>query len=289
MSFRLEYPLVSGRLLVDGNDIYVGNSSSDLSQLALKTDIPTVSQYVHPSEIQCDAASEIESLKSSVSSGKTQVANAITGKGVSASGNDTFATLASKIGQIQVGMSKMQSTFFEPLGEDPFYVIDSVESKSISVSISPTGLYFRKNNETAYSSRKSFSTENGQNGNGSVACIIDNCNYYDRYGYVLLSTDRLGYNPCSDEWITGEFICRIGLSAGNEEDISLNSYNSAFDRSSRKRITVVNFTIPDDMPVAFDSSGVKTGTITITEQFPSNINFHRTPTWEASSYYIPLY
>ena len=53
MSFRLEYPLVSGRLLVDGNNFYIGNSSQNLSQLALKTDIPTVSQYVHPTEKQC--------------------------------------------------------------------------------------------------------------------------------------------------------------------------------------------------------------------------------------------
>ena len=45
-------------------------------------------------------ASDMNSCFQSVSSGKTQVANAITGKGVSASGNDTFATLASKIGQI---------------------------------------------------------------------------------------------------------------------------------------------------------------------------------------------
>lgn len=44
---------------------------------------------------------EIDGLKSSVSSGKTQVANAITGKGVSASGSDTFDTLATKIGQIK--------------------------------------------------------------------------------------------------------------------------------------------------------------------------------------------
>lgn len=53
MSFRLEYPLISGRLLVNGNDFYVGNSSQNPSQLALKTDIPTVSQYVHPTEKQC--------------------------------------------------------------------------------------------------------------------------------------------------------------------------------------------------------------------------------------------
>ena len=62
--------------------------------------IASVPAYTHPSTIQCTAATEINSLKSSVSNGKTQVANAITGKGVSASGNDTFATLASKIGQI---------------------------------------------------------------------------------------------------------------------------------------------------------------------------------------------
>lgn len=43
---------------------------------------------------------EIDSLKSSVSSGKTSIASAITTKGVSATGSDSFATLASKVGQI---------------------------------------------------------------------------------------------------------------------------------------------------------------------------------------------
>ena len=43
---------------------------------------------------------QVNSLNSSVSNGKTQVANAITGKGVSASGSDSFATLANKISQI---------------------------------------------------------------------------------------------------------------------------------------------------------------------------------------------
>ena len=43
---------------------------------------------------------QVNSLNSSVSNGKNQVANAITGKGVAASGSDSFATLASKIGQI---------------------------------------------------------------------------------------------------------------------------------------------------------------------------------------------
>ena len=48
----------SGQLLVKGNDVYIGNSSSNLSQLALKIDIPEeVVPYVHPSTIQCNAAS----------------------------------------------------------------------------------------------------------------------------------------------------------------------------------------------------------------------------------------
>ena len=97
---------------MNNNTFYCGSSSNLPCQLALKTDIPNVTPYVHPSTkqcnysythpttIQCNAASEINSLKSSVSSGKTQVANAIAGKGVSASQNDSFATLASKINQI---------------------------------------------------------------------------------------------------------------------------------------------------------------------------------------------
>ena len=43
---------------------------------------------------------QVNSLNSYVSNGKTQVANAITGKGVAASGSDSFATLANKISQI---------------------------------------------------------------------------------------------------------------------------------------------------------------------------------------------
>lgn len=42
-------------------------------------------------------------LKQSVSDGKNQIASAITGKGVSASGSDTFGVLADKIGQINTG------------------------------------------------------------------------------------------------------------------------------------------------------------------------------------------
>lgn len=55
-----------------------------------------------------DINGEITNLKSSVSSGKTSVANAITAKGVSASSSDAFDTLATKIGQIK---TESETTF----------------------------------------------------------------------------------------------------------------------------------------------------------------------------------
>lgn len=47
----------------------------------------------------------VNELFTSASDGKTQIASAITGKGVAASGSDTFPTLASKIGQITTGIN----------------------------------------------------------------------------------------------------------------------------------------------------------------------------------------
>jgi hypothetical protein len=52
----------------------------------------------------------LESLKSSVSDGKNQIATAITGKGVPASGSDTFTQLATKISQIPAGLDTSDAT-----------------------------------------------------------------------------------------------------------------------------------------------------------------------------------
>ena len=45
-------PLNSGRILVNGSSFYCGNSTSNLCQLALKSDISS-SGYVHPTTKQC--------------------------------------------------------------------------------------------------------------------------------------------------------------------------------------------------------------------------------------------
>ncbi|MCZ1263435.1 pyocin knob domain-containing protein [Paenibacillus tundrae] len=59
--------------------------------------------------VQVPSREEFESLKSSVSDGKSAIAAAITAKGVAASGSDTHTKLATKVGQIQQG--KYQSVY----------------------------------------------------------------------------------------------------------------------------------------------------------------------------------
>lgn len=51
-----------------------------------------------------DIYSELETVKTSVSNGKSAIASAITDKGVSTSGSDSFATMASNIGAIETGI-----------------------------------------------------------------------------------------------------------------------------------------------------------------------------------------
>ncbi len=108
-------------MLVSGSDFYCGNSSGSLCQFALKSQVP--SQYVHPSTKQCNysvdtsqfaTSSELNSLKTSVSNGKSLIASAITGKGVSTDAGASFQTMASNIASL--------------------YTVSGVTSESISIS-----------------------------------------------------------------------------------------------------------------------------------------------------------
>ncbi|WP_249888304.1 hypothetical protein [Acinetobacter sp. VT 511] len=66
--------------------------------------------------VQIPSREEFESLKSSVSDGKSAIAAAITGKGVVASGSDTFSQMVAKIKQINTG-KKFASGSVPALGE----------------------------------------------------------------------------------------------------------------------------------------------------------------------------
>ena len=84
------------------NRIWAGLNT--VKELAKKTDIPSViNSLTSSSTTAALSANQGRLLNQSVSNGKQQVANAITGKGVAASGSDSFATLASRIGQIKSG------------------------------------------------------------------------------------------------------------------------------------------------------------------------------------------
>lgn len=107
---NLKIPLISGRTAVNGSDFYIGNSSNTPCQLARLDQIPAAYThpptkqcnyvYTHPSTIQCNAATEINNLKSSVSNGKSLIASAITGKGVSTAATATFQTMANNISSL---------------------------------------------------------------------------------------------------------------------------------------------------------------------------------------------
>ena len=87
----------SGRLLVSGDDFYCGNSASNPLQLALRSQIPDISGFAK--------TSDLDSLKSSVSSGKSLVASAVTGKGVQTAADASFQTIASNINALNVLVS----------------------------------------------------------------------------------------------------------------------------------------------------------------------------------------
>ena len=108
-------------MLVNGSDFYCGNSSGSPCQFALKNQIP--SAYVHPSTKQCNYSvdlsgyaktTELNSLKSSVSSGKSLIASAVTGKGVSTAADASFQTIANNINAIQ---SPPNSSWYNKLME----------------------------------------------------------------------------------------------------------------------------------------------------------------------------
>mgnify|MGYP004646875103 CR=1 FL=1 len=121
-------------MLVSGSDFYCGNSSGSPCQFALKSQIP--SQYVHPTTKQCNysvdlsgyaKSSDLNSLKTSVSNGKSLIASAITDKGVSTASDATFQTMANNISSIVIKTSPS---------------VSNIEAKNLqyktSVSVSPS-------------------------------------------------------------------------------------------------------------------------------------------------------
>ena len=100
--------LSPGKIQVGNSKVFAKLGNGTVRDLTLDTDTNTV--YTHPYDIQCNAINEINSLKSSVSNGKSAIASAITGKGVSTAADATFQTMANNINQIYVPDSRLVLT-----------------------------------------------------------------------------------------------------------------------------------------------------------------------------------
>ena len=98
--------MISGRIYVTESQIICGSRDGTANVLYPHSSYthPSTKQcnytYTHPSTIQCSAATEINNLKSSVSNGKSLIASAITGKGVSTAATATFQTMANNISSL---------------------------------------------------------------------------------------------------------------------------------------------------------------------------------------------
>ena len=113
-SGSLPNTLQSGRMLVKGSDFYCGNSASNPSQLALKSMIPDVSGFA--------TSADLNSLKSSVSSGKSLVAAAVTGKGVNTAADASFQAIANNIGNINTEKTYGTFRYYKSLDTNTYYV-----------------------------------------------------------------------------------------------------------------------------------------------------------------------
>ena len=190
--------LISGRTLVNGSDLYIGNSSNSPIQIARVNQIPAA--YTHPSAIQCSAATEIDSLKSSVSSGKALIASAVTDKGIGTSSSASFSTMASNIRNLDVITSSQ-----EEMLNGWTYSASGSSSRSYSPTMTGTAIFSRSTDSwTEYltprvpSSMNTYSTLCYLSYNGNIwsdrLCILLPTATFDG-SYLTLS----GTNRCSPE------------------------------------------------------------------------------------------
>lgn len=155
----------------------------------------------------------INELFQSASDGKTAIAAAITGEGVKAAAEDSYSTLATKIGQIRGG-------WLEPLVQNG----DSIE---------PTGTYATS---TYYNT--TYGVKIGYVANGDILLSMQGgtTTSYENLHFTLTSAPTgVTLTASSSSWDTSNpagqlYVCVLsGIAAQVEIDIEMASYNSTYD------------------------------------------------------------
>lgn len=111
--------------------------------------------------------------------GKTDIADAVTAMGVSASPSDTFATLATKIGQINTGKKYASGSVTSATSALNFILDDGTSSSQYYITV--TGLTFTPSLiELYYNTNydRTFYSSNGQFGSGGSKIAEDIKNSY---------------------------------------------------------------------------------------------------------------
>ena len=86
------------------------NNASTVNGHTVNSDVPSGAKFTDTVYDDTGIRNEINTLKKSVSDGKTTVANAITAKGVTTATDATFATMANNISQITTGVDTSDAT-----------------------------------------------------------------------------------------------------------------------------------------------------------------------------------
>lgn len=148
-----------------------------------------------------DICTEVDGLKSSVSNGKQTIATAITGKGVSATGSDSFDTLATKISTL-VSSDALKQKMVTLLYYTLHYSFDSYWcTLEIAKEMLDGAVQSGQVKSYAYTANKSISLSGYQFlfivGGGYITHAgetVDECGVTQFKGYLITSTNDETYN-----------------------------------------------------------------------------------------------
>ncbi|MGG1613524.1 tail fiber protein [Paenibacillus phoenicis] len=134
-----------------------------------------------------NAVAAINELFTSASNGKSQIAAAITGKGVPASGSDTFVQLAEKIGQI---LAKQRGTSTINFGENTSPITSTNRIIKEILTLPKATSYFRFVDTGSSYIRSGYNSDNSAYGVPTVSLMDANNILYDLF-YISSGATRV--------------------------------------------------------------------------------------------------
>ena len=244
-----------------------------------KTEVENLQNIVNNLNENCATKSELDELKTSVSNGKTLIADAITDKGVQTSATDTFQTMANNIRNIEGGGSGgTTEEFYGYIIVNKTTVnVNNVDTDSIKIKLNqrPTNnqiVTIATSSHITLSQTSLTFTPKNWNVEQSIIISHNSDELTDHTGTITLSSPNV-----SDVSITVNVLNSSLISYGN---IIINKTSLTFNKGENETFTIkldkapsvnqnVNITI-DDNNVTLDKS-----IITFT---PTNYNAEQTVT-----------